>query len=87
MQQNNHSAEQGFLKFLATYESAQDCAYDLFAKLTELSNAYDALETKADEAVQSLARIERIAHICESGALELKALYRVVKQNTNQQGA
>ena len=62
MQQNNHSVEQGFLKFLATYESAQDCAYDLFAKLTELSS-------------------------CERGGLEPKALYRVIKQNTNQQGA
>ena len=82
--QHNHSARQGFSQFLATYE---DCAYDLFAKLTELSNAYDALEAKADEAAQSLARIERIAHICESGALEQEALYRVVKQNTNQQGA
>jgi len=59
--QHNHSARQGFLKFLATYESAQDCAYDLFAKLTELSNAYDALEQEA--------------------------LYRAIKQNTNQQGA
>ena len=85
--QHNHSAKQGFLKFLATYDSAQDCAYDLFAKLTELSNAYDALETKADEAAQSLARIERIAHICESRGLEPKALYRAIKQNTNQQGA
>lgn len=85
--QHNHSTRQGFSQFLATYESAQDCAYDLFAKLTELSNAYDALEAKADEAAQSLARIERIAHICESGALEPKALYRAIKQNTNQQGA
>ena len=85
--QHNHSARQGFSQFLATYESAQDCAYDLFAKLTELSNAYDALETKADEAAQSLARIERIAHICESRGLEPKALYRAIKQNTNQQGA
>ena len=60
--QHNHSAEQGFLKFLVTYERAQDCAYDLFAKLTELSS-------------------------CESGGLEPKALYRAIKQNTNQQGA
>lgn len=60
--QHNHSAGQGFLKFLATYESAQDCAYDLFAKPTELSS-------------------------CESRGLELKALYRAIKQNTNQQGA
>ena len=68
--QHNHSTRQGFSQFLATYESAQDCAYDLFAKLTELSNAYDALETKADELAQSLARIERIARLCESGALD-----------------
>lgn len=60
--QHNHSARQGFSQFLATYESAQDCAYDLFAKLTELSSY-------------------------ESGRLEPKVLYRVVKQNTNQQGA
>ena len=85
--QHNHSTRQGFSQFLATYESAQDCAHDLFAKLTELSNAYDALEAKADEAAQSLARIERIARLCESGALEQEALYRVIKQNTNQQGA
>lgn len=81
--QHNHSARQGFSQFLATYESAQNCAYDLFAKLTELSNAYDALEAKADEAAQSLARIERIAHICESRRLEPKVLYRAIKQNTN----
>ncbi|AKT92985.1 hypothetical protein [Campylobacter gracilis] len=85
--QHNHSVRQGFSQFLATYESTQDCAYDLFAKLTELSNAYDALEAKADEAAQSLARIERIAHIYESGALEQEALYRAIKQSTNQQGA
>ena len=85
--QHNHSARQGFSQFLATYESAQDCAYDLFAKLTELSNAYDALEAEANELAQSLARIERIARLCESGALEQEALYRVIKQNTNQQGA
>ena len=85
--QHNHSERQEFSQFLATYESAQDCAYDLFAKLTELSNAYDALEAKTDEAAQSLARIERITRLCESGALEHEALYRVVKQNTNQQGA
>jgi len=60
--QHNHSARQGFSQSLATYESAQDCAYDLFAKLTELSSY-------------------------ESRRLEHEALYRVVKQNTNQQGA
>ena len=85
--QHDHSARQGFSQFLATYESAQDCAYDLFAKLTELSNAYDALEAEANELAQSLARIERIARLCESGALEQEELYSVVKQNTNQQGA
>nr|WP_314871130.1 hypothetical protein [uncultured Campylobacter sp.] len=62
MQQHNHSARQGFSQFLVTYERTQPCAYDLFAKPTELSS-------------------------CESRGLELKALYRAIKQNTNQQGA
>ena len=45
--QHNHSARQGFSQFLATYESAQDCAYDLFHITRTQEESIKALEVKA----------------------------------------